>query len=201
MSTLRNKLFQSTLPRGSDNFFSCHSMYPLCISIHAPSRERLSKKQFTDSGIKFQSTLPRGSDPHLLEQCLSLCISIHAPSRERRFTIISCTYRVNFNPRSLAGATHRQQKNKALAGISIHAPSRERPLKSALWSASSKFQSTLPRGSDHYPIPLFNKSSTFQSTLPRGSDSRKRAIARDTLISIHAPSRERLRYSLLLLGL
>ena len=106
-STDKVKLFQSTLPRGSDQ----------------------NKLWLPGVLIKFQSTLPRGSDPALLAalmaisdyfnprslagatlarlgDALGLSISIHAPSRERQLAITSFVLpRWNFNPRSLAGAT------------------------------------------------------------------------------------------------
>ena len=97
--------------------------------------------------------------------------------------------------------------------ISIHAPSRERH--NNYWFAGNlaEFQSTLPRGSDHSGAaegsatifqstlprgsdwPLVSTWPTkfiFQSTLPRGSDSLFHRHNGYTLISIHAPSRERL---------
>ena len=77
--------------------------------------------------------------------------------------------------------------------ISIHAPSRERLQRRQTWFPLLLFQSTLPRGSDKekYNEPPFDL--IFQSTLPRGSDVAAVAIAADTRISIHAPSRERRR--------
>ncbi len=55
------------------------------ISIHAPSRERLSYNYLKAHGVP---------------------ISIHAPSRERRsYYYIYSRYTFYFNPRSLAGAT------------------------------------------------------------------------------------------------
>ena len=57
-----------------------------------------------------------------------------------------------------------------------------------------EFQSTLPRGSDtaiEYADGIFNE---FQSTLPRGSDYCLSApFVLLGIISIHAPSRERLK--------
>ena len=55
-------IFQSTLPRGSDQSLYFLKIWLLAISIHAPSRERLKLFQYAQSS----------------EQ-----ISIHAPSRER----------------------------------------------------------------------------------------------------------------------
>ena len=121
----------------------------------------------------FQSTLPRGSD-----------------FKDNLF--VDSQY--NFNPRSLAGAT--AGYSKKTAGVQA-------------------FQSTLPRGSDTEPRRRttmennFNPRSLagatfysgkqwadgdkFQSTLPRGSDPLSDYdIFSTPLISIHAPSRERL---------
>ena len=119
--------FQSTLPRGSDGFgvvimttsenfnprslagatdiydgdYTVHS-----ISIHAPSRERLSRTP-ERLGIKaFQSTLPRGSDGNSVTLRFDINISIHAPSRERHKLLLLLVTKLT---------------------ISIHAPSRERP--------------------------------------------------------------------------
>ena len=186
--------FQSTLPRGSDNSAPLWALMSLNFNPRslAGATERGPE---VVSAATFQSTLPRGSD---LQRCCadarrknfnprSLAgatnyqldiyrqnlISIHAPSRERHITNLSIiNVSLNFNPRSLAGATPARQAEKVM----------------------SKFQSTLPRGSDqclgcrldkanisiHAPsrerqISLFTISAnlTFQSTLPRGSDSIK----------------------------
>ena len=121
------------------------------ISIHAPSRER----------------------PHVITIYQgNVDISIHAPSRERLgLSAGKMAGGYDFNPRSLAGATlaleflpflstyisihapSRERQSEAVPApsarlISIHAPSRERR---SLWlhqAYASRFQSTLPRGSD-----------------------------------------------------
>ena len=54
------------------------------------------------------------------------------------------------------------------------------------------FQSTLPRGSDVVMVSFRLGKGTFQSTLPRGSDDVMMTKLRSLVISIHAPSRERL---------
>ena len=142
-------IFQSTLPRGSDGHaghgccrwsdfnprslagatrVSAPNQIMTAISIHAPSRERLSFEHQMSMPAPFQSTLPRGSDrliafthrctKHFNPRSLAgatiqeryaplyYTISIHAPSRERRITL-SCSNgsMCHFNPRSLAGAT------------------------------------------------------------------------------------------------
>ena len=119
------------------------------ISIHAPSRERPLQCDRACKERTFQSTLPRGSDPRFLLEALGSTISIHAPSRERQ--ILSCSRAPlhDFNPRSLAGATMAY----TVSVITL-----------------SRFQSTLPRGSDRIHLRLNLTSNRFQSTLPRGSD-------------------------------
>ena len=186
------KIFQSTLPRGSDGVAFVTVIYDLLISIHAPSRERL------------QTGYQLGNQ---------LSISIHAPSRERPHYVHSPLYGIYFNPRSLAGATPVPFSKACIIHISIHAPSRERQC--SLWLARRYrlFQSTLPRGSDvtervythktlisiHAPsrerrrmLEKFCIAVLFQSTLPRGSDAYPFIQhSFSLLISIHAPSRER----------
>ena len=143
----------------------------MTISIHAPSRERLSLGRGRGS---------RGS------------ISIHAPSRERRsYQVITINFN-NFNPRSLTGATYLRYDKDTDRLISIHAPSRERPASKppttpfAIISIHApsrerlklcdclpdvgKFQSTLPHGSDLTYEQVNSDPVIFQSTLPHGSD-------------------------------
>ena len=79
------RIFQSTLPHGSD----WHYVMRLCafmqISIHAPSRERLVVAVVVmEMLLQFQSTLPHGSDHYQRLLPGHTGISIHAPSRERR---------------------------------------------------------------------------------------------------------------------
>ena len=103
-------VFQSTLPRGSDQHGQTDFNALACISIHAPSRERRNWHLSIPICIKFQSTLPRGSD---YRQCNH---------------VTQCQ---NFNPRSLAGATCSMRSLRSSSRISIHAPSRERPPRGA----------------------------------------------------------------------
>ena len=98
-------VFQSTLPRGSDPIIRNSERFAGIISIHAPSRERLTSPYVAMQACVFQSTLPRGSDE----------LAKAAPE------IFD-----NFNPRSLAGATIKGLLTDADGKISIHAPSRER---------------------------------------------------------------------------
>ena len=121
----------------------------------------------------------------------------------------------HFNPRSLTGATIICFYKSAVSRISIHAPSRERRRFMRKVILMMIFQSTLPRGSDSWVIAKFGTDANFnprslagatfrsctlqglylfQSTLPRGSDQipfyHHHFLGN---ISIHAPSRERLR--------
>ena len=143
-------------------------------------------------------------------------VSIHAPSRERPDIIPALRQDFSFNPRSLTGATIEDKVRVMYAiGVSIHAPSRERraPTESTMpvvlfqstlphgsdYNHTAKdapeweFQSTLPHGSDAVARHDYESSGEFQSTLPHGSDAfwpfNK---IKEILVSIHAPSRERL---------
>ena len=120
---------------------------------------------------RFQSTLPYGSDQF-----------------ERDFDNLG----LYFNPRSLTGATSIGLSLIAFLIISIHAPLRERLKINGKVFNGTKFQSTLPYGSDslmhtsNSPLTNFNPRSLtgatleplrvilrrfiFQSTLPYGSD-------------------------------
>ena len=162
--------FQSTLPRGSDAKNDATNEN-LIISIHAPSRERLSA---SSSAFGLSNFNPRSLAGATLAR-----VTAFRPAR-------------NFNPRSLAGATERNAAKDPGMAISIHAPSRERPFSLAKLHTATIFQSTLPRGSDtitsgarcpahnisiHAPSRerlllaiLCRVKSKFQSTLPRGSD-------------------------------
>ena len=101
----KTPLFQSTLPYGSDTI-STNLRSILCISIHAPLRERRTRKLANTRSIwAFQSTLPYGSD--------SIWMIF---SKEVYY----------FNPRSLTGATFDTLKGYGVCAISIHAPLRER---------------------------------------------------------------------------
>ncbi len=190
------RLFQSTLPRGSDgnqqrplrgniNFnprslagatISDDNLQELgVISIHAPSRERLLCKV---RGVKI------------------LGISIHAPSRERRLLFM--------------------QLSNFLDGFQSTLPrGSDGWIFTAIIKANA-FQSTLPRGSDRLPrlcqqiqtdfnprslagATLMSQFNVLLSRISIHAPSRERRTplfcnALNTAISIHAPSRERRRH-------
>ena len=150
----------------------------IIISIHAPSRERLTTCLMCSiPQNEFQSTLPRGSDIRNENHSAFVVISIHAPSRERPSTsALPSPVKLHFNPRSLAGATRAAGRRKQAAYISIHAPSRERRAVAISAMPARRFQSTLPRGSDDAVIEVNDVAFLFQSTLPRGSDFIRRGI-------------------------
>ena len=183
------------------------------ISIHAPSRERLTQALHFKVQQLFQSTLPRGSD----------CVKSVAGSSL-----------MDFNPRSLAGATNLVlQRNSALVFQSTLPRGSDvnlfllldsckyfnpRSLAGATvslshWLNCVLFQSTLPRGSDGPGCVSLGRGRYFNPRSLAGAteDTAELAILRlnfnprslagatisgtkfKTLIgiSIHAPSRER----------
>ena len=84
------RLFQSTLPHGSDDKANDWAIRCVHISIHAPSRERPGYNLFRSPTL----------------------ISIHAPSRERPHAGKQIPpQHCDFNPRSLTGATGRNGKH------------------------------------------------------------------------------------------
>ena len=143
------RLFQSTLPHGSDCRAVNSKRLPkisihapsrerrhaaggaaagLQISIHAPSRERLSSAASSPAASVFQSTLPHGSD---------------------QLKLFNPLHRQDFNPRSLTGATqviihtsfcYMHFNPRSLTGATKVFES------GAAWN--TVFQSTLPHGSD-----------------------------------------------------
>ena len=165
-------VFQSTLPRGSDAGL-LSSSFLSAISIHAPSRERQTLYKRDLQLFIFQSTLPRGSDATR--------------------TIKNSSRLEDFNPRSLAGATHNPDN-----GRGRHAHFNPRSLAGATDSVVESEVNTFyfnPRslaGATTVPTQVVTDSSKFQSTLPRGSDeSPYWSHVYAYPISIHAPSRER----------
>ena len=121
------RIFQSTLPRGSDPIIKC-LYFSISISIHAPSRERLKINNLFYVSHNFNPRSLAGATP---ERCQKQGTALY------------------FNPRSLAGATGVRPALRRMVLISIHAPSRERPAATTICLKSLLFQSTLPRGSDY----------------------------------------------------
>ena len=168
--------------------------------------------------VIFQSTLPHGSDSAVLPAAVQRwVISIHAPSRERQFpSSHSSQLLSHFNPRSLTGATYtvhtltsawRNFNPRSLTGATLQEAWKDTDI--------AKFQSTLPHGSDAlsavstWTLTNFNPRSLTGATDPnprctqaiRHFNPRSLTGATRQLnihisfltISIHAPSRERLR--------
>ena len=126
---------------------------------------------------------------------------------------------IYFNPRSLTGATLTTWKRTCLRTYFNPRSLTGATLRSVIFFFQRRFQSTLPHGSDGNSMPDAFISSVFQSTLPHGSDSKMlpwrttakyfnpRSLTGATghggqadgaeQISIHAPSRERLKCMLL----
>ena len=101
------RIFQSTLPHGSDLYYPFLLALIICISIHAPSRERPCSSSSWMQALIISIHAPSRERPSSIKpSTIKAVISIHAPSRER--------------PALLALVAFRNY-------ISIHAPSRERP--------------------------------------------------------------------------
>ena len=147
---MNEKVFQSTLPRGSDAVLIWDKIRPTMISIHAPSRER----RYTLRKLKRVLTISIHAPSRERPQIKSLergktDISIHAPSRERLELLKLRVKKKKFQSTLPRGSDWMTIIAFALIAISIHAPSRERLLPLCdIPSLCLVFQSTLPRGSD-----------------------------------------------------
>ena len=143
-------VFQSTLPHGSDaylhnivNIFRNFNPRSLTgataflevlqrrmhISIHAPSRERLNKKELITIATEISIHAPSRERQLSFNSCSSHGkISIHAPSRERLQGVIYDTLLLEFQSTLPHGSDQRYFSHVFHPlYISIHAPSRERP--------------------------------------------------------------------------
>ena len=145
-------VFQSTLPHGSDSAPICRRRRCDGISIHAPSRERLSRIYCYSFHSNFNPRSLTGAT------CLLVC----APALDS-----------HFNPRSLTGATHLRYSFGQRRSISIHAPSRERRPRPAARKRSSNFNPRSLTGATRAFERCATIAITFQSTLPHGSDTLK----------------------------
>ena len=101
------------------------------------------------------------------------CISIHAPLRERPKYPKAPYKCCDFNPRSLAGATGFRHAAAAQAEISIHAPLRERPQRYHAFTKSFSISIHAPLRERLVKTAAKALTTRFQSTLPCGSDSIK----------------------------
>ena len=141
------------------------------ISIHAPLRERQLAHFTLPLTQEFQSTLPYGSDRY-------------------RYSYLN---HLNVFQSTLPYGSDLHSALRAIIGItiSIHAPLRERLKLTVTTLLFLLFQSTLPYGSD--PLMTLRSLSAllFQSTLPYGSDFAVCRVGFTSIISIHAPLRER----------
>ena len=142
------------------------------ISIHAPSRERLD---------------------FYWPSFAHLGISIHAPSRERFCALVGFLAMSDFNPRSLAGATVWYSIYKHQKAISIHAPSRERLQYSVNASNVAYFNPRSLAGATLLFYRSFFYSKNFNPRSLAGATPLTSTTTADIHISIHAPSRERLK--------
>ena len=191
-SNLTPERFQSTLPRGSDRIAPAGFTRAERFQSTLPRGSDSFTLVIVTLDLPFQSTLPRGSDRWILRSKHYYAISIHAPSRERPLTILPTPAKTIFQSTLPRGSDERHH---------------------VIFGTAGRFQSTLPRGSDASVSICRTADWVFQSTLPRGSDQVKaaswilstnfnpRSLAGATdgfefyfgrsMISIHAPSRER----------
>ena len=143
-----SKLFQSTLPCGSDGLLLPADIPQDTFQSTLPCGSDTTAAKLSSSEKVFQSTLPCRSDIDARGGTRYTEISIHAPLRERQFdrtaTSVAHVFQStlprgsdlcdvkryihlrHFNPRSLARATRLFLMTILLQKISIHAPSRER---------------------------------------------------------------------------
>ena len=152
LKMINNHQFQSSLPRGSDPVLLLGVPAEQRISILAPSRERPEFSQWSYAAHgDFNPRSLAGATQQGQRPRTKHLISILAPSRERPMAwigqagaaFISILAPSRERPRLLTLTIVR-------VIISILAPSRERPSYIDFMEASKwKFQSSLPRGSDH----------------------------------------------------
>ena len=144
------RLFQSTLPYGSDVIFrgmkdDRQREFQSTLPYGSDDESRATPAELT----QFQSTLPYGSDTGIdFKQCS----------------------RCNFNPRSLTGATRRAEYIGKKFNISIHAPLRERRAVLEREIFRLYFNPRSLTGATFNPVSSTHWLKGFQSTLPYGSD-------------------------------
>ena len=141
------------------------------ISIHAPSRERLT---LFSKGLISKHFNPRSLAGATGAANISLWnhrISIHAPSRERPVSAAhdKTAARISIH------APSRERHDKVFGyqeryAISIHAPSRERPAKVLVIVPIIPISIHAPSRERRVGRKTITISCKFQSTLPRGSD-------------------------------
>ena len=163
--------FQSTLPCGSDIDMFRTGKYNR-ISIHAPLRERRANK--TDGIAKTNNFNPRSlagaTCTTVLPWSFTIAFQSTLPCGSDFLVFNHFSASWYFNPRSLAGATHDNSKIRFLCcGISIHAPLRERLHINQIILHSSHFNPRSLAGATATGKSTSGRTK-FQSTLPCGSD-------------------------------
>ena len=167
------RLFQSTLPRGSDAKVGQY-ISNLVISIHAPSRER---QRISCVNVNLTANFnPR---------------SLAGATISLRVIWQNCLY---FNPRSLAGATFWFFVPERLLFISIHAPSRERRASALSANYNIGISIHAPSRERRDFMKLYCIYDNFNPRSLAGATASTRRSFSAVLISIHAPSRERLQH-------
>ena len=168
-----DKLFQSTLPHGSDPFF--HFTGNMLFNFN-PRSLTGATPFFHFIGNMLLNFNPRsltGATSDLFSTFDRRVISIHAPSRERRATSLSSHSTYSSFQSTLPHGSDYTDDVEAyeLHEISIHAPSRERPLCPLFWRLLFFISIHAPSRERHSFSHNCSSEKKFQSTLPHGSDS------------------------------
>ena len=142
------------------------------ISIHAPSRERPTCLDCSIPQNKFQSTLPRGSDFVLFFALFCYIIFQSTLPRGSDNGLICRALTLRIFQSTLPRGSDRYFDYEAFA--------------------RDLFQSTLPRGSDKQQAEISDFSDNFNPRSLAGATEQRLTLGASLIISIHAPSRERL---------
>ena len=186
-----NKRFQSTLPRGSDQWI--FEVYGGVDSFNPRSRVGATVDALEQTGLNIVSIhapawerrFGRTTGGNIAK------VSIHAPAWERQRGIYVMSYELSFNPRSRVGATRGRAEDAQPQPVSIHAPAWERPYAPIKPPLLSEFQSTLPRGSDANKRLHRQGQKRFNPRSRVGATGGKPQVIIQSIVSIHAPAWER----------
>ena len=168
VSTLRPEVSIHAPRAGSDSQYG-GSVQGDHVSIHAPRAGSDRRHRHGVRIVRVSIHAPRaGSDPGPVNESAGFLVSIHAPRAGSDAAVIwEATCRSCFNPRSPRG---------------------ERRHGRAAFSASNRFQSTLPARGATPPANVCVPSKVFQSTLPaRGATRHSQSSRGRERVSIHAP--------------
>ena len=119
------------------------------VSIHAPTRG---------------ATPPIGT-----HHVRGVCFNPRAHEGRDNVIGVRTVWRLRFNPRAHEGRDLFDYDAFTLLEVSIHAPTRGATPTTSMFSMTSSFQSTRPRGARRDPQLFLKRLRKFQSTRPRGA--------------------------------